>query len=57
MMQEQLENLAAKKPEAIWKTPAAAIYGITHHGITHDAIARAGATSIPEALHLAPAWK
>ena len=39
---------ATKTPEAIWKT-AAAIYVITH-----DAIIRSGATSLPEALRLAP---
>lgn len=39
---------ATKTPEAIWKT-AAVIYVITH-----DAIVRSGATSIPEALRLAP---
>jgi outer membrane receptor protein involved in Fe transport len=39
---------ATKEPEAIWKTPAA-IYVITH-----EAIIRSGATSIPEALRLAP---
>ena len=39
---------ATKEPAAIWKTPAA-IYVITH-----DAIARSGATSIPEALRMAP---
>jgi iron complex outermembrane receptor protein len=39
---------ATKTPAAIWKTPAA-IYVITH-----DAILRSGATSIPEALRLAP---
>ncbi|HEX4785593.1 MAG TPA: TonB-dependent receptor [Candidatus Sulfotelmatobacter sp.] len=39
---------ATKTPAAIWKTPAA-IYVITH-----DAILRSGATSIPDALRLAP---
>ncbi len=39
---------ATKTPEAIWKTPAA-IYVITH-----EAILRSGATTIPEALRLAP---
>ena len=39
---------ASKEPEAVWKT-AAAIYVITH-----EAIIRSGATSIPEALRLAP---
>ena len=39
---------ASKEPEAVWKT-AAAIYVITH-----EAILRSGATSIPEALRLAP---
>lgn len=49
---EQLGNLqvttASKEPEAVWKT-SAAIYVITH-----EAIMRSGATSIPEALRLAP---
>ncbi len=49
---EQLGNLkvttAAKEPEQIWRTPAA-IYVITQ-----DDIRRSGATSIPEALRLAP---
>lgn len=48
----QLGNIkvttATKEPETVWKTPAA-IYVITH-----DAIMRSGATSIPEALRLAP---
>ncbi len=52
MSLEQLGNLevttASKEPEAIWKT-SAAIYVITH-----DAILRSGATSIPEALRMAP---
>ena len=52
MSLEQLGNLqvttASKEPEAIWKT-SAAIYVITH-----DAIVRSGATSIPEALRMAP---
>jgi iron complex outermembrane recepter protein len=39
---------AAKAPEQVWKTPAA-IYVITQ-----DDIRRSGATSIPEALRLAP---
>jgi iron complex outermembrane receptor protein len=39
---------ASKEPEEVWKTPAA-IYVITH-----DDIERSGATSIPEALRLAP---
>jgi iron complex outermembrane receptor protein len=38
----------SKVPAAVWKTPAA-IYVITH-----DDIMRSGATSIPEALRLAP---
>ncbi len=49
---EQLGNIevttATKTPAAVWKTPAA-IYVITH-----EAIMRSGATSIPEALRLAP---
>jgi iron complex outermembrane receptor protein len=49
---EQLGNIevttASKEPETVWKTPAA-IYVITH-----EAIMRSGATSIPEALRLAP---
>ncbi|MGH9501249.1 MAG: TonB-dependent receptor plug domain-containing protein [Terriglobales bacterium] len=49
---EQLGSIevttASKEPEAVWQTPAA-IYVITH-----DAIIRSGATSIPEALRLAP---
>ena len=52
MTLEQLGNLqvttASKAPEAIWKT-AAAIYVITR-----EAIRRSGATTIPEALRLAP---
>lgn len=52
MTLEQLGNLevttASKTPEAIWKTPAA-IYVITH-----EAIVRSGATTIPAALRLAP---
>src|SRR3984893_15992734 len=48
----ELSNLqvttSSKTPEAVWKTPAP-IYVITH-----DAIIRSGATSIPEALRLAP---
>ena len=39
---------ASKEPETVWKTPAAV------YVITHDAIMRSGATSIPEALRLAP---
>jgi len=39
---------ATKEPAAVWKTPAA-IYVITH-----EAIMRSGATSIPEALRMAP---
>jgi iron complex outermembrane receptor protein len=39
---------ASKEPEQVWKTTAA-IYVITH-----DDIERSGATSIPEALRLAP---
>ncbi len=39
---------ASKEPEEVWNTPAA-IYVITH-----DDIERSGATSIPEALRLAP---
>jgi iron complex outermembrane receptor protein len=49
---EQLANVevttTSKVPAAVWKTPAA-IYVITH-----DDIMRSGATSIPEALRLAP---
>jgi len=49
---EQLGNIevttASRTPETVWKTPAA-IYVITH-----DAIVRSGATSIPEALRMAP---
>ncbi len=49
---EQLGNIqvttASKAPQAVWKT-AAAIYVITH-----EAIERSGATSIPAALRLAP---
>src|SRR6185437_8913971 len=49
---EQLGNIevmtASKTPEEVWKTPAA-IYVITQ-----DDIRRSGATSIPEALRLAP---
>jgi iron complex outermembrane receptor protein len=49
---EQLGNIgvttASKEPEQVWKTPAA-IYVITH-----DDIERSGATTIPEALRLAP---
>src|SRR5579871_1728573 len=52
MSLEQLGNLkvitASKAPEAVWKTPAAV------YVITHEAILRSGATSIPEALRLAP---
>lgn len=39
---------ATKTPAAIWKTPAAV------YVISQDAIRRSGATSIPEALRLAP---
>ena len=49
---EQLGNIevttVTKEPEVVWKTPAA-IYVITQ-----QAIQRSGATSIPEALRLAP---
>ena len=49
---EQLGNLEvttkSKAPEQVWKT-AAAVYVITQ-----DDIRRSGATSIPEALRLAP---
>ena len=49
---EQLGNIevstASKSPEQVWDTPAA-IYVITQ-----DDIKRSGATSIPEALRLAP---
>ncbi|HZW80245.1 MAG TPA: TonB-dependent receptor [Candidatus Deferrimicrobiaceae bacterium] len=39
---------ASKEPEEVWKTTAAV------YVITHDDIERSGATSIPEALRLAP---
>jgi len=39
---------ASKTPEALWKTPAAIFV------ITNEDIRRSGATSIPEALRLAP---
>jgi iron complex outermembrane receptor protein len=39
---------ASKEPEALWKTPAAIFV------ITQEDIQRSGATSIPEALRLAP---
>src|SRR3984893_2791847 len=49
---EQLGNIevttASKTPEEVWKTPAAV------YVITHDDIERSGATTIPEALRLAP---
>ncbi len=49
---EQLGNIevttATKEPETVWKTPAA-IYVITREDIE-----RSGATTIPEALRLAP---
>jgi len=49
---EQLGNVqittVSKDPETVLKTPAAA------YVITHDDIARSGATSLPEALRLAP---
>lgn len=49
---EELGNIevttVSKEPEAVWKTPAA-IYVITQEDIQ-----RSGATSIPEALRLAP---
>ncbi|MGH9537304.1 MAG: TonB-dependent receptor plug domain-containing protein [Terriglobales bacterium] len=49
---EQLGSIevttASKEPEEVWKTPAAV------YVITHDDIERSGATSIPEALRLAP---
>jgi iron complex outermembrane receptor protein len=38
----------SKEPEAVWDTPAAIFV------ISHDDIERSGATSIPEALRLAP---
>ncbi|MFZ0293390.1 MAG: TonB-dependent receptor plug domain-containing protein [Candidatus Sulfotelmatobacter sp.] len=39
---------ASKEPEEVWNTTAAV------YVITHDDIERSGATSIPEALRLAP---
>jgi iron complex outermembrane receptor protein len=49
---EQLGNIqvvtASKQPQEVWNTPAAV------YVITHDDIVRSGATSIPEALRLAP---
>ncbi len=39
---------ASKEPEELWNTTAAV------YVITHDDIERSGATSIPEALRLAP---
>jgi iron complex outermembrane recepter protein len=52
MSLEQLGNVevttVSKEPEEVWRTPAA-IYVITQ-----DDIRRSGATSIPEALRLAP---
>lgn len=49
---EQLGNIqvtsVTKEPEQVWKTPAAVYI------ITHDDIIRSGATTIPEALRLAP---
>jgi iron complex outermembrane recepter protein len=49
---EQLGNVEItsvnKEPEQVWKTAAAVFI------ITHDDIIRSGATSIPEALRLAP---
>jgi len=49
---EQLGSIqvttASKEPEEVWKTSAAV------YVITHDDIERSGATSIPEALRLAP---
>jgi iron complex outermembrane recepter protein len=52
MSLEQLGNVevttASKEPEEVWKTPAAICV------ITQEDIRRSGATSIPEALRLAP---
>jgi iron complex outermembrane receptor protein len=52
MTLEQLGNVevttVAKEPEEVWRTPAA-VYVITQQDIE-----RSGATSIPEALRLAP---
>jgi iron complex outermembrane recepter protein len=52
MTLEQLGSLqvttTSKAPEAIWKTPAAV------YVITREAIIRSGATTIPDALRLAP---
>jgi iron complex outermembrane receptor protein len=52
MTLEQLGNVqvttASKTPAAIWKTPAAV------YVITREAIVRSGATTIPDALRLAP---
>ena len=49
---EQLGNVevttVSKEPEEVWNTPAAV------YVITQDDIRRSGATSIPEALRLAP---
>lgn len=49
---EQLGNVKvvsiSKQPQEVWNTPAAV------YVITHDDIIRSGATSIPEALRLAP---
>lgn len=49
---EQLGNIqvttVSKTPQEVWNTPAAV------YVITHDDIIRSGATSIPEALRLAP---
>ncbi|MGH9861534.1 MAG: TonB-dependent receptor plug domain-containing protein, partial [Candidatus Acidiferrales bacterium] len=39
---------ASKRPEPIWRTPAAI------HVITQEDIRRSGATSLPEVLRLAP---
>ena len=49
---EQLGNIqvitVSKEPEEVWRTPAAVFV------ISHDEIRRSGASSIPEALRLAP---
>jgi iron complex outermembrane receptor protein len=39
---------ASKEPDEVWRVPAAI------HVITHEDIRRSGATSLPEALRLAP---
>jgi len=52
MSLEQLGNVevttVSKEPEQVWRTPAAV------YAITQEDIRRSGATSIPEALRLAP---